>query len=112
MDQKPGAGHAPSRLDLPDGFVKHRHDQSVFSVMAKIHGALAFSADEVWAPKVNVSPGRSYRDWSQLASYPIHAKRETFTPVRKTVIGVQKHFAKLRRRFFRWAGSQLNRARG
>ena len=104
--------NAPSRLDLPDGFVKHRHDQSVFSVMAKIHGAIAFSADEVWAPKVNVSPNRSYRDWSQLADYPIHAKREIFTPLRKTVVEVQKYFAKLRRRTFRWVGTRLKRLWG
>jgi len=103
--------NAPSRLDLPAGFVKHRHDQSVFSVMAKIHGASAFSADEVWAPKVSVSPKRSYRDWSQLADYPIHAKREMLTPMRKAIVGIQKYFAKLRRRSFRWMGTQLKKLR-
>ena len=58
-------------------FVQSRHDQSVFSLLCKIHKLDKFrSAYEYFHPRV--SPfwdGIPIGDWERLKSYPIHAKR-------------------------------------
>lgn len=61
-----------SRAPNLPGFVEHRHDQAIFSILCKIHGVETLSAYEYWYPKKDgVTP-----DWVALKNYPIHAKRD------------------------------------
>lgn len=50
-------------------FVEHRHDQSIFSILCKKHGALALPGSETWPPG-------NTRNWKQLENYPIWDKRD------------------------------------
>jgi hypothetical protein len=58
--------------NLP-GFIEHRHDQAIFSILCKINNVKTISAFEYWYPsKKNV-----YKpDWKILSKYPILAKRD------------------------------------
>lgn len=62
-----------SQSPNPQGFVEHRHDQSIFSILAKLNGVDTVSAYEYWYPDGKTPPGP---DWEILAEYPIHAKRD------------------------------------
>jgi hypothetical protein len=59
------------------GFVEHRHDQSIFSILAKINRVETVSAYEYWYPDGKTRPGA---DWKILREYPIHAKRDRGLP--------------------------------
>lgn len=60
---------SPSLLpNLPE-FKEHRHEQSIFSIMCKLQGAVAFSGRETW-------PVHNSRDWSTMKEYPIWDKRD------------------------------------
>lgn len=48
-----------------DGFIEHRHDQSIFSILCKQRHAESISSYEIWQ-----------RDWKKLDKYPIQAKRD------------------------------------
>lgn len=74
----------PSVLpNLPE-FKEHRHEQSIFSIMCKLQGAVAFPGKETW-------PENNSRNWSFLRSYPIWDKRD---------LGVTSHlFLRLCRKF-------------
>ncbi len=48
-----------------EGFVEHRHDQSIFSLLCKMYKIEGISAYEMWQS-----------DWKRLEKYPIHAKRD------------------------------------
>lgn len=61
----------PSILPNSDDFIEHRHDQSIFSILCKLHGVDSISAYEYWYPqKDSMKP-----DWGALELMPIHAKR-------------------------------------
>lgn len=62
-----------SKSANPPGFVEHRHDQSIFSILAKLNKVEIASAYEYWYPngKRKIGP-----DWDILSEYPIHAKRD------------------------------------
>ncbi len=62
-----------SKIPNLDGFVEHRHDQSIFSLLGKIHGIDTVSAYEYWYPS-RIFP--MLPDWKILNKYPIHAKRD------------------------------------
>jgi hypothetical protein len=65
--------NTPSRgSDLP-GFVEHRHDQSIFSVLAKLLPTTSISVFECWYPMIDNcwSP-----DWEMVSEFPIHMKRD------------------------------------
>jgi len=62
-----------SKSENPVGFVEHRHDQSIFSILAKLHKVERISAYEYWYPNSKIPPGP---DWKILKKYPIHAKRD------------------------------------
>lgn len=62
----------PSLTKNMIGFVEHRHDQSIFSILCKLHGARLISAYEYWYPMRFVN----YPDWRKLKYFPIHAKRD------------------------------------
>lgn len=61
----------PSRAENFPGFIEHRHDQSAFSVLCKLAGVPTLSAAECEPPAPD---GRL--DWSALASFPVHARRD------------------------------------
>lgn len=62
----------PSTSPNLPGFVEHRHDQSIFSVLCKMYGVETLSAYEYWFPgRDGVTP-----DWRVLKNYPIHARRD------------------------------------
>lgn len=63
----------PSKSNNFDGFIEHRHDQSIFSVLCKLYNVKLVSAYEYWYPKRgNVIAA----DWSMLKEMPIHARRD------------------------------------
>jgi hypothetical protein len=62
----------PSLIQNMTGFVEHRHDQSIFSLLCKLRGAALISAYEYWYPLRFVD----YPDWRELKDFPIHAKRD------------------------------------
>ena len=78
-------------------FIEHRHDQSFFSIMAKIEGIPTISASEYWYPRVDgLQP-----DWDALSNFPIHAKRDKeFNYFSKLLIKLRKIWKKLNYRIF------------
>jgi hypothetical protein len=63
---------SPSKSENLPGFKGHRHDQSIFSVLAKLRGVSTVSAYEYWYPQ----PNTKQPDWEVLKNYPILAKRD------------------------------------
>ena len=60
-----------SKIDNHKNFKEHRHDQSVFSIICKLHKVFSISASEAeWAEDNN---GRT---WNHLENFPILAKRD------------------------------------
>jgi hypothetical protein len=56
-----------------DGFIEHRHDQAIFSILCKLKNIDTLSAYEYWYPsKIN----KFKPDWKILSEYPILAKRD------------------------------------
>lgn len=74
----------PSFSPNLDGFVEHRHDQSIFSVLCKINSIKTLSAYEYWYPKKNLKGP----DWKVLENYPIHAKRDKNFGIYKKIVMV------------------------
>ena len=62
-----------SKSENLSGFVEHRHDQSIFSILAKLNKVDIASAYEYWYPNGKTPPRP---DWDVLKEYPIHAKRD------------------------------------
>ena len=58
------------------GFIAHRHDQSIFSILCKINNVKTISAYEYWYPSPIIS---MLPDWGKLKFYPIHVKRDKGT---------------------------------
>jgi hypothetical protein len=63
---------SPSKSENPSGFIEHRHDQSIFSVLCKLNSVQTLSAYEYWYPIKN----KMKPNWKILNNYPIHAKRD------------------------------------
>jgi len=62
-----------SKSENIPGFIEHRHDQSIFSILCKLNKVKTLSAFEYSYPnKNNIN---SY-DWDALKNFPIHAKRD------------------------------------
>jgi len=53
-------------------FIENRHDQAVFSLLAKVHEIPVLSAFEYWYPK----PDSRKADWVALSANPVHARRD------------------------------------
>ncbi len=66
------ADDSPSRLENLPGFLEHRHDQSIISLLCKKHAAPTVSSYEYWYPL----RGTLKPDWNALKRFPIHAKRD------------------------------------
>lgn len=72
---------SPSIHPESKSFRGHRHDQSIFSIMCKLEGAVQFPGDEVY-PRDGVS-------WELLQTYPIHDRRDrSFTFIGKLMDGI------------------------
>lgn len=46
-------------------YIAHRHDQSAFSILAKMNGCELLPSSEIWST-----------DWTQMRNYPLLAKRD------------------------------------
>jgi hypothetical protein len=64
--------NTPSKSDNMHGFIEHRHDQAIFSLLCKLKKIKTLSAYEYWYPSKNFM----IPDWKALENYPIHAKRD------------------------------------
>lgn len=67
------ADDTPSVSPNFESFKEHRHDQAIFSLMAKMVNASLISASEFWYPSLLDS---DKGDWEYLQDFPIHAKRD------------------------------------
>ncbi len=78
-----------------DGFIEHRHDQSIFSLLCKINNITTLSAYEYWYP----SKTKRYKaDWDELKQFPIHAKRDMdYGPLQNSKNLVIKIMGKIQR---------------
>jgi hypothetical protein len=66
------ADDSKSKSPNKPGFIEHRHDQSIFSILCKVHKVETLSSYEYWYPQRD-----SLRaDWAALRTFPIHAKRD------------------------------------
>jgi len=62
-----------SRSDNFSDFISHRHDQSVFSTLAKTYNIDTNSSLEYWYPS---EEDLAKPDWAKIKDFPIHAKRD------------------------------------
>jgi hypothetical protein len=67
----------PSESANFPGFIAHRHDQSIFSILCKLNKVETISAYEYWYPSSLIS---MLPDWEKLKFYPIHVKRDKGIP--------------------------------
>ena len=65
------ADDSPSISPNLEGFREHRHDQSIFSILAKLNNIDTYSSNEFWFPQRFSSKG----DWEALSFSPFHATR-------------------------------------
>lgn len=63
---------SPSLTPNLEGFREHRHDQAVFSLLAKLRDLPTRSAFEYWYPMADGVTA----DWDALREFPIHARRD------------------------------------
>lgn len=63
---------SPSRTPNLEGFLEHRHDQSIFSILCKLNNVQTISAYEYYYPS---SKGDG-PDWASLEKFPVHARRD------------------------------------
>lgn len=63
----------PSRSQNISGFIEHRHDQAIFSLLCKLNKVETLSAYEYWYPSRD---DRYCPDWQSLENFPIHARRD------------------------------------
>lgn len=65
--------NSPSIIKNYDGFIEHRNDQSIFSILGKISKIDIISAYEYYYPNYIIP---TLPNWKILKKYPIHAKRD------------------------------------
>jgi hypothetical protein len=87
----------PSRSLNFDGFIEHRHDQGIFSILCILNGVTTLSAYEYWYPqKDSFKP-----DWEALKGFPIHAKRDKDFGLIRRVLNKLKNSLKKIKSFMR-----------
>jgi len=64
----------PSLTPNLPGFVEHRHDQAILTLLFLKHRVKTLSAYEYWYPIKNAKKLKP--DWLALEAFPIHAKRD------------------------------------
>ena len=57
-----------------NGFIEHRHDQAIWTLLCLKHRVKTLSAYEYWYPMKNAKKLKP--DWLALEKFPIHAKRD------------------------------------
>lgn len=86
--------------NLP-GFIEHRHDQAIFTLLCLKHGVKTLSAYEYWYPAKGSK--RLKPDWDALGQFPIHAKRDKdLGLVRNTTGRVKRRIVQGLNIFSRW----------
>lgn len=81
------ATDSPSRVPNFEGFIENRHDQSIYSILAKKYKIAEISTNETFQ-----------RDWSLLDNYPIQARRDKYYPSKFHY----KHRFRLRKLYKAW----------
>ncbi|MBD8891509.1 hypothetical protein [Roseibium litorale] len=80
----------PSKSENLEGFIEHRHDQAIFSILCKLTGVATLSHFENYFP---AEDGKGL-DLAKLASYPIQARRlRQYSPWFKLRKRIAKRFA-------------------
>ncbi|MCP9857619.1 MULTISPECIES: hypothetical protein [unclassified Cyanobium] len=64
---------SPSRAPNLDGFVEHRHDQSIFSILAKLLPISKSTVFEFWFPRADDC---WQPDWEMVGDAPIQIRRD------------------------------------
>jgi len=64
----------PSASPNFPGFIEHRHDQAIWTLLCLKYGVKTVSAYEYWYPRRNNR--KLFPDWQALRRFPIHAKRD------------------------------------
>lgn len=62
----------PSVSENLPGFLEHRHDQAIFTLLSIKYQVPTLSAYEYWYPKAD----RLQPDWEPIKYFPIHARRD------------------------------------
>ena len=65
----------PSVSPNLNGFIEHRHDQALWTLLCLKYEIKTLSAYEYWYPQKNAYK-KLKPDWKSLANYPIHARRD------------------------------------
>jgi hypothetical protein len=79
---------AVSKVENLPGFIEHRHDQSIFTLLCLKYQVPTLSAYEYWYPQVD----RMEPDWNALKYFPIHAKRDKDLGGFDPTINFRKYF--------------------
>ena len=73
------------------GFIEHRHDQAIFSILCKLNNIETLSAYEYYYPsKENLN----IPDWSMLSNFPIWAKRDKKYNLKSSILFLIWRFKK------------------
>jgi hypothetical protein len=70
------------------GFIEHRHDQAIWTLLCLKHRVKTLSAYEYWYPMNNAKKLKP--DWRALEQFPIHAKRDKDLGMLKNNLGRAK----------------------
>lgn len=73
---------SPSSSTDLKGFLEHRHDQAIFTLICMKYRIKTLSAYEYWYPKKNCT--KMSPDWHALKEFPIHARRDKNMGVLRT----------------------------
>jgi hypothetical protein len=85
----------PSVSPNKEGFIEHRHDQSIYSILGKLLPISTISVFECWYPKLDDcwSP-----DWERVKDYPIQIRRDRgVKPQSSLQLAILKAKGKLKR---------------
>lgn len=55
------------------GFIEHRHDQAIFSILGRKYGIQTLSNAETWYPSIN---NTKIPDWGVIKNFPFHGRRD------------------------------------
>jgi hypothetical protein len=83
------------RPNIP-GFIEHRHDQSIFSILCKLNKVSMVSCYEYGYP----SRRTNMPNWEILENYPIHAKRDKGLEINQRMIDIAKKINRRLKRLF------------
>jgi hypothetical protein len=82
------------------GFIEHRHDQAIWTLLCLKHRIKMLSAYEYWYPMKSVKKWKP--DWLALDEFPIHAKRDKNFGMLKNILlranSIKTYFLRLLKR--------------